>query len=164
MTKQERRAEKGKAPATTSQTRKSKAHVGNVTENSDDPAMDPYEKAKKNKKKLPKAGVRVKPPKKRPQSDEIPISQNAPNAEELVNASQNFKQGGAFQENSALGLQATQRMKQPIVRPQIPATTSLKASTPPGVSAEMLAATSSGTAARLFKYMPTPGFKPPRQK
>ncbi|MED6177480.1 hypothetical protein PIB30_098517 [Stylosanthes scabra] len=106
---------------------------------------------------MPKPGVRVKPPKEKPQSDEIPISQSTPNAEELDS-------------------------KQPIIRPQPPPATapnasnsatgptlidhtrSLYTNAPTGVSAETMAATSSGTAARLFRYMPTPGFKPPRQK
>ncbi|MED6206539.1 hypothetical protein PIB30_027763 [Stylosanthes scabra] len=115
-------------------------------------AVDPNEKARKNKKKMPlKHGVRVKPPKHRPQTDEIPISQIAPTAEEHGNASQNSGINQPMESSYAPTLQS--RMKQPITRPQNPS----------GVSNETLAATSSGTAARLFKFMPTPGFKPPRQ-
>ncbi|MED6218541.1 hypothetical protein PIB30_027467 [Stylosanthes scabra] len=130
------------------------------------------EKAKKNKKKmLLKPGVRVKPPKQRAQNDEIPISQNAPHVEEHQNGSQNLGQG-VESSSYSLGNQATTRMKQPIVRPQIPpATTTIRDNSqnhhdngPRGVSVETMAATSSGTAARLFKYMPTPKFNPPRQK
>ncbi|MED6194991.1 hypothetical protein PIB30_033807 [Stylosanthes scabra] len=94
--------------------------------------------AKKNKKKMPlKPGVRVKQPKERATVEEIQISQNAPHAEEHGNSSQGVNQNVGGQ-TSAMGAS--------------------------GVSAETIAATSSGTAARLFKFMPTPGFKPPRQK
>ncbi|MED6148760.1 hypothetical protein PIB30_055915 [Stylosanthes scabra] len=103
--------------------------------------VDPNENAMKNKKKMPlKPGVRVKPPKQRPQN-EIPISQNAPHIEEHQNDSQNLGQatkGDNIQSCHDNG--------------------------PKGISAETMAATSSGTASRLFNFMPTPGFMPPRQK
>ncbi|MED6224749.1 hypothetical protein PIB30_087102 [Stylosanthes scabra] len=138
----------------------------NVADNVNNATMNPIEKAKKNKKKIPtpKPGVRVKPPKKRHETDEIPISQGAPNAEENGNASQNLGHNAPAQASNATGLQAAQRMKQPIIRPQIPPMTNPRTKTPIiGVSAETMAATSSGTAARLFEFMPTPGFKPPRK-
>ncbi|MED6181903.1 hypothetical protein PIB30_023745 [Stylosanthes scabra] len=136
--------------------------------------MDPVAKARKQKKKIPKPGVRVKPPKKKAQTDEIPIPRNAPNAEEHGNRSS--------QASVALGLQANQRMKKPIVRPQIPPTTTTTEGTPAtrppltspssnlhniaptGVLVETMAATSSGTAARLYRFIPIPGFRPPKLK
>ncbi|MED6163483.1 hypothetical protein PIB30_080344 [Stylosanthes scabra] len=157
LTKKERRATKGGAAATASSPQQNstqvESHVSNDAGNVNNTTRDPVAKARKNKKKIPKPGVRVKPPKEKPQTDEIPISQSAPNAEE-----------------------------QPIIRPQPPPATapnasnsatgptladhnrSLYTNAPTGVSAETMAATSSGTAARLFRYMPTPGFKPPKQK
>ncbi|MED6107505.1 hypothetical protein PIB30_014801 [Stylosanthes scabra] len=126
------------------------------------------EKAKKNKKKMPlKPDVRVKQPKERARVEEIQISQNAPYAEE-GNSLQGIGQHVKFQSSSSHDLQA--RMKLPITRPQNPPITttlgdniqSIHGNGPSGVSAETIAATSSGTAARLFKFMPTPGFKPPR--
>ncbi|MED6187805.1 hypothetical protein PIB30_079956 [Stylosanthes scabra] len=162
LTKKERRAAKGKSDVSTSKAKD--------TTQVDLPAVHDSgnEKAKKNKKKMPlKPGVRVNPLKQRTQSNKIPISQNAPNVEENQNPSQNLDQGVECQSSYAQGIQATSRMKQPIIRPNIPPTTtigdniqSLRDNGPRGVSAETLAATSSGTAIRLFKYMPTPGFKP----
>ncbi|MED6146695.1 hypothetical protein PIB30_036931 [Stylosanthes scabra] len=190
MTKKERRAASGNSAATSSKAKHRNKEVApqetshqevvndaaNVVNKQ---SVDPVERAKKNKKKIPKPGVRVKPPKKKAQTEEIPISQGAPNTEEHGNGSQNLGQDVPPQPINSLGHQATQRMKQPIIRPQIPPPTTpnsiiatigptLKNNTqsygPRGVSAETMAATSSGTAARLFRYMPTPGFKPPRQK
>ncbi|MED6201054.1 hypothetical protein PIB30_091282 [Stylosanthes scabra] len=95
------------------------------------------------------------------------------------NGSQNMGQCVNSQSSIIIDFQAPQRMKQPIIKPQVPPTTTPSAgnsaaglpvtqipiSNGPRVSsAETMAATSSGTAARLFRYMPTPGFKPPRQK
>ncbi|MED6163846.1 hypothetical protein PIB30_083978 [Stylosanthes scabra] len=92
MTKKERRTTKGSAAATASNSQHSNTQA----------------KAKKNKKKIPKPDVRVKPPKKKSQSDEIPISQSAPNAKEHGNASsQILGQGVNPQPNVAVGLQAT---------------------------------------------------------
>ncbi|MED6136989.1 hypothetical protein PIB30_060831 [Stylosanthes scabra] len=156
----------------------------NVAGNANNVTMEPIQKAKKNKKKMPtpRPCVRVKPPKNRPQNDEIPISQRAPNDEEHGAASQNLGHGVQSLASNALGLQATQRMKQPIIRPQIPPITTQMANTtnsgppltdhvqnlysggPRGVLAQTLAAICSRTIARLFKYMSTLGFKPPRQK
>ncbi|MED6216083.1 hypothetical protein PIB30_004108 [Stylosanthes scabra] len=78
------------------------------------------------------------------------------------NSSQGVNQNVEGQTSGSLGLQLAARMKQPIIRPQIaPTDTAMGAN---GVSAETIVSTSSGTAARLFKFMPTPGFKTPRQK
>ncbi|MED6157645.1 hypothetical protein PIB30_025082 [Stylosanthes scabra] len=180
MTKKERRAAKGVSAAGTSTSKAKKTNTQvdppamNDSSKANNKTVDPI--AKKNKKKMPlKPGVRVKPPKQTKQisqPDEIPISQNATSAEEHRSASQNLSHNQATDASYSGGIQATIRMKQPIIRPQIrPATTTLGDNVQGlhgngtiGVSDETMAVTSSGTAARLFKYMHTPGFKPPRQK
>ncbi|MED6133868.1 hypothetical protein PIB30_032331 [Stylosanthes scabra] len=124
MTKKERRATNGGAAATASSSQQNNTqnqvelHVSNDAGNVNNTTLDPIVKAKKNKKKMPKPGVRVKPPKEKPQSDEIPISQSAPNAEEHGNASSQILAHGVNPQPSvAVGFQATQRMKQPIIMP-----------------------------------------------
>ncbi|MED6211117.1 hypothetical protein PIB30_070481 [Stylosanthes scabra] len=129
-------------------------------------------KAKKNKKKISKPGVRVKPPKKKPQTDEIQISQNTPTAEEYGYGSQHMGQGVNSQPSIIIDLQAPQRMKQTIIRPQTPPTTTPSAgnsaAVPPithgtqipisnglrVISTETMATTSSETAVRLFSTCP----------
>ncbi|MED6126363.1 hypothetical protein PIB30_077655 [Stylosanthes scabra] len=132
MTKKERRTAKGGCASTATANSSQPSHtqvetevMDNAASNVNNPNMDPDARARKNKQKIPKPGVRVKPQKKKPQSDEIPISQSAPNTEE------------------GLGNTSSQTL---------------------GQGATPQPATSSGTAARLFRYMPTPGFKPPRPK
>ncbi|MED6143303.1 hypothetical protein PIB30_004804 [Stylosanthes scabra] len=132
MTKKERRTAKGGCASTATASSSQPSHT--------------QARARKNKKKIPKPGVRG-----------------------LGNtSSQTLGQGATPRPGAVTGLHAHEMMKLPIIRPQSPPTTAPNednnTNPPRGVTVETIAATSSGTAARLFRYMPTPGFKPPRPK
>ncbi|KAL4390727.1 hypothetical protein AHAS_Ahas03G0174000 [Arachis hypogaea] len=131
------------------------------------------------------------------QGEEIPLSQNAPQADEVAGEAMNLNQPPP-QPCSTPNLSYAQRRKHPVVRPPtapISAPPSFGQPTPPSVqaasglrpcvptgqavnprtttanvpfqqsapSAETMAVASSKTAARLFKFIPTPGFIPPRK-
>ncbi|KAL4382225.1 hypothetical protein AHAS_Ahas04G0212200 [Arachis hypogaea] len=204
LTKKERRAGKGKGlqivPFDTNQNRVQDVGT-NVNLNNPSvqppPPMDPQTKAKKYKKKLPKTMHNKGTSGQQEQGEEIPLSQNAPQADEVAGEAMNLNQPPP-QSCSTPNLSYAQRRKHPVVRPPtapISAPPSFGQPTPPSVqaasglrpcvptgqavnprtttanvlfqqsapSAETMAAASSGTAARLFKFIPTPGFIPPRK-
>ncbi|XP_057748927.1 uncharacterized protein LOC130967901 [Arachis stenosperma] len=139
MTKKERRAKKVPLQFVESSQANTQQQTGQnkSTANAEETTLDAAAKAKKNKKKKPKTSATGQSV-NCGQGEEINVSQSAPQADEPATAP-------CFRE------------KQPIVRPTAP--TNQGVST--GVSAETMAAATSGTASRLFKFIPTPGIRPP---
>ncbi|MED6113318.1 hypothetical protein PIB30_069665 [Stylosanthes scabra] len=101
------------------------------------PPMDPIEKARKSKKKKP----RIVPPSNIGQAEEMDYFQSAPTPKEHAAPA---PAPGPSHSLPAHPLPARFRIKQPIVRPPTTPSANPKES-------------------QHFTFMPTPGFRPPRQ-